>query len=62
MASGIGSAVTGKVVERVTGPAGLNAGLAALTADDSELAALAGCGKTLVKASETCDVENVLGV
>jgi hypothetical protein len=40
MASGIGSAVTGKVVERVTGPAGLNAGLAALTAGDSELAAL----------------------
>ena len=31
MTSGIGSAATKKVVNRITGPAGLNAGLAALT-------------------------------
>jgi hypothetical protein len=31
MTSGIGSVITNKVVNRITGPAGLNAGLAALT-------------------------------
>jgi hypothetical protein len=31
MTSGIGSAVTAKVVNRITGPVGLNAGMAALT-------------------------------
>ncbi|HTS64021.1 MAG TPA: hypothetical protein VMH28_18485 [Candidatus Acidoferrales bacterium] len=34
--SGIGNAVTSKVADRVTGPAGLNAGLAALTEGASD--------------------------
>jgi len=40
MTSGIGSAVTNKVVARITGPAGLNAGLAALTDGDPTFTAM----------------------
>jgi len=36
----IGSAVTGKVVQRISGPAGLNAGLASLTLGEQEFAGL----------------------
>jgi len=40
MTNRIGSAVTGKVVQRISGPAGLNAGLASLTLADREFAGL----------------------
>jgi hypothetical protein len=40
MTSKIGSAVTSKVVQRITGPSGVNAGLGALTLADRELAGL----------------------
>ena len=40
MTNRIGSAVTNKVVARVTGPAGVNAGLAALTQAEREFAGL----------------------
>jgi hypothetical protein len=40
MASRIGSAVTDKVLQRITGPAGVNAGLASLTAAEQEFAGL----------------------
>jgi hypothetical protein len=40
MTTKIGSAVTGKVLERMTGSAGVNAGLGALTQADRELAGL----------------------
>ena len=40
MTSRIGSAVTSKVMQRVTGPTGLNAGLAALTQTGAGFAAL----------------------
>jgi hypothetical protein len=40
MTNKIGSAVTTKVVQRITGPTGVNAGLAALTQSDRELAGL----------------------
>jgi hypothetical protein len=39
MTSKIGSAATSKVVQRITGPSGLNSGLAALTQGGPELAA-----------------------
>lgn len=38
MTNGIGSAITTKVVHRITGPAGLNAGLAALTLNVADAA------------------------
>src|SRR5262245_3609162 len=40
MTNRIGSAVTGKVIGRINGPAGLNSGLAALTQGGQDLAAL----------------------
>jgi hypothetical protein len=40
MTSKIGSAATGKVLERITGPSGVNAGLGAVTQGDPELAKL----------------------
>jgi hypothetical protein len=40
MTSGIGSAITSKVVNRITGPAGLNAGLAAITQSGPEAMAV----------------------
>jgi hypothetical protein len=40
MTSKIGSAASTKVVQRITGPAGLNAGLAALTQGGQEMASL----------------------
>jgi hypothetical protein len=40
MTIGIGSAITGKVVNRITGPAGLNAGLAALMQSGADIAQL----------------------
>ena len=39
MTSKIGSAATNKVVQRITGPSGLNAGLAALTQGGPEMGA-----------------------
>src|SRR5450755_3356375 len=40
MTSKIGSAATGKVLERITGPSGVNAGLGAVTEGDPALAKL----------------------
>jgi hypothetical protein len=40
MTTGIGSAITGKVVNRITGPAGLNVGLAALMQNGADTAQL----------------------
>ena len=40
MTNKIGSAVTGKVLQRITGPTGVNAGLGALTQADREFAGL----------------------
>ena len=40
MTSKIGSAATAKVMERITGPSGVNAGLGALTLGDNAFAGL----------------------
>lgn len=40
MTNKIGSAVTGKILQRITGPTGVNAGLGALTQADREFAGL----------------------
>ena len=62
MMSRIGSAVTAKVVQRVTGPAGVNAGLASLTHAELEFTGLVDASQVRVQNVAAEVAERALGV
>jgi len=60
--SGISGAVTSKVMQRITGPAGVNAGLAALTAGEIESAGLIDVSQVRAQNAAADVAERSLGV
>src|SRR5690242_884703 len=62
MANKIGSAVTAKVMQRITGPVGVNAGLASLTQAEREFAGLMDASQVRVQNVAAETAERALGV
>ena len=62
MTSRIGSAATGKVLERITGPGGVNAGLGAVTEGEPELARLVDTSQVRAQNVAAQMAEHALGV
>jgi len=62
MVSKIGSAVTAKLVQRITGPSGVNAGLASLTQAEREFAGLVDAGQVRPQNVAADMAERALGV
>jgi hypothetical protein len=62
MTSKIGSAATGKVLERITGPSGVNAGLGAVTEGEPQLARLVDTSQIRAQNVAAQMAEHALGV
>jgi hypothetical protein len=62
MTSRIGSAATGKVLQRITGPSGVNAGLGELTQGEAEFARLVDASQVRAQNVAAQTAEHALGV